>query len=437
MAPHRARLPRGWFSIVALCIGGVLAVLSGCTGGNEVETVRPRRGEIRESFVEPARTRLATTYRITMPVEGRIGRIDLEPGDVVKAGQKLATIDHVPLEAAVAEARAAVEELNAEITVKDDNRLEETGGIEAKAMVDATDEAIKAADEEVLAEKARADHAKKSLERKKLLAKRNVIAEEELDEAELLTATSLTELKKQQFYRAAMKAFRIAVNLGPRAIDQYLGKKSLERKMLVHRLEQAKARLARAEHELGLARVTSPIDGVVLERHEQGACPLPAGRLLLLLGNLDQLEVVADVLTQDALRLRKDSRVDLHPATGLDAIPGAVTRIEPAGFTKLSSLGVEQQRVRVHVALRGGHDALGVGYRLEARSVLQAPDQSVYVLKIVDGRLARQAVTLGLRSDLELEITDGLAEDDAIVARPDTAMKEGTRVKAAEPAPSP
>jgi len=234
------------------------------------------------------------------------------------------------------------------------------------------------------------------------------------------------------------------VKLGPRYIEQYLDLEQLQRETLVHQLAQARSRLARAEHELALASIRSPIDGVVLERFEQGDRTLAAGQPLLLLGNLDELEVLVDVLTQDALRLGVGGEVLLESALGRTEIPGKIKRIEPAGFTKLSSLGVEQQRVNVIVDFEDKPESLGVGYRLQARfvtgtktdaltvprfSVLQAPDRSFYVLKVVDGRLRKAPVRIGLRSDLELEVTEGLTQSDLIVARPDTSMVEGTRVR--------
>ena len=434
-----------------LCLLLPLAVVLGCGKRAEIEAISARRGAIRESFVEPARTRLARTYPVTMPVDGRVARIELEPGDKVTKGQRLAEIDLVPFEQAVAEAEAAVKELVAEIEVKEDNRLEKTAAEDAEAAVKAAQEALKAADEEVAAEKARADRAAKDLARNKALFAEKVIAEDQLDDAKLAAETSLIEFRKQQFYRAALKAMVVAVNLYPRAVNQWIAKKGLEKSAIVHRCEQAKARLALAKHRLRLADARSPIDGIVLKRLEQGDRPIGAGQQLLLLGNLDELEVEADVLTQDVLRLRLGSEVGLEPASGIAPIAGKVKRIEPAGFTKLSSLGVEQQRVKVIAAFAGKHDNLGVGYRLHARfltgaktdalivprfSVLQAPDRSFYVFKVVDGTLVRQAVVIGLRSDLELEVTDGLAESDLIVARPDATMKDGGKVKVNNRPPS-
>ncbi len=442
MSKAPAMVARPW---ALLALGAaVLATCVGCEQGVEVELAQPRRGEIQESFGEPARTRLAKTYPITMPVDGRIARIDQEPGDTVTKGATLVEIDLVPFQQAVAEAEAAVDELEAEVAVKKDNRLEEIAAEDANAAVQAAKEALSASDEEVAAQKARQQRAAKDLTRKQELFDRKVIAEDQLDDAKLDAETSLIELRKQQFYRAALKAMVVAVNLYPRAVTQWIAKKGLEGGVLDHKLAQTKARLVLARHQLGLARVVSPIDGIVLERHEQGNRPLGAGQPLLLLGDLGDLEVEADVLTQDALRLAKGSPVTLAPASGIAAIAGKVMRIEPAGFTKLSSLGVEQQRVKVLVELVGEPGGLKVGYRLQARfltgskadalivprfSVLQAPDRAFYVFKVADGKLVRQQVAVGLRSDLELEIAEGLTPTDRIVARPDATMKDGMKVK--------
>lgn len=422
----------------------VLCILSGCGGGVEVEAVSPYRGDIQESFTEPAKTRLEKTYRITMPINGRIERINLEPGDEVTSGEHIVKFDLLPLKEAVAEAQAAVAELEARIAVTDDDRIENTALIEMNATVAASSEALKAGDAQVKAEQARSDRAAKELERKEKLASERTIPQAELDDAKLEAETSLIELRKQQFYRAALNALYVAVKLGPRYVNEYLAREKLERNVTVHQLAQAQSRLARAEHQLKLSDIRSPINGVVLEKYEQGDRTLPAGHDLLLLGNLDELEVIADVLTQDALRLSPGSKVSLKPASGTDSIPGIVKRIEPAGFTKLSSLGVEQQRVNVIVSLTGEHKNLGVGYRLMATfitgskdnaliipryTVLQAPDQSFYVLKIVKGRIHKQPIELGLRSDLEMEVIAGLSPEDAIILKPDTTMKEGMKAK--------
>lgn len=429
-----------------LAAGGFTLVLlmAGCGSSRDVEPVSPHRGEIRESFSEPARTRLKKSYSIVMPVDGRIGRIDLEPGDTVKTGQSLVEFDRKPLQLEVDEAAAAVEELQSQITLNEFDRIEETALVETKATVDAASETLKAADAQVAAERARSDRSAKELDRTEKLFAQGTATQRALDDARLDADTTLIELRKQEFVRAALNAIFTAVKLGPKYIAQWLSRKRLQRTVLYHQLDQAKARLTRAQYNLHLAAILSPIDGVVLKRYEEGDGPFTAGHALLLLGSLSDLEVVADVLTQDAMRLAPGARVDLECAACPKPISGSVTRIEPAGFTKLSSLGVEQQRVNVIVSLGEKPPTLGVGFRLQARfytatrkdalivprfSVLQSPGGEYYVFVIQDGHLKRTAVELGLRNDLEMEITKGLNDSDRIVSTPDATMKDGESVR--------
>jgi HlyD family secretion protein len=423
----------------------LLAVLlCGCGRDAGVQVHVVRRGPIEESFTEQGKTRLSKTWLVAMPVAGRIERVALEPGDAVRAGKELVVFDRVPLEKQAAEARAVIATLQAELVVKDYDRIEQTALVETKTIIAAAEEALKAAEAQVRAEQARADHAERNRQRAERLARTESLSESDLDDARLLAETSLIELRRQEFYRAALKAVIVAIKLGPEYIEEYLGRKRLERVVLLRRLDEAKARLERAEHELSLARIVSPIDGLVLEKLDEGGRALPAGHVLLRLGRMEDLEAVADVLTQDALRLTEGAEVRLEPAARLAAIAGSVRRIEPAGFTKLSSLGVEQERVNVLVRLEERPERLGVGFRVQVRfvtgrkdgalvvprfSVLQEPDGTFYVMRIVEGRVERRTVRVGLRSDLELEIVEGLREGDRIVSSPDTTLEEGERVK--------
>ncbi len=439
----RSKRRTGRWIVLVVIAAVVVAIVLMSRKPAEVEVTRARRGEIHASFREPARTRLDKSYPITMPIAGRIERLELEPGDSVEAGQTLVPFDRVPFQEGVVEARAAVAELKASLALKKDNRLENTGAAQSRASVDAAREALKAAEAQVNAEKARSDRATKELTRMASLAGRGAIAVSVLDDARLAAETSLIALRERQFNKAAMNAMLVVIELMPKLIDQYIARKDLEEAVLTHQLAQAQARLAQAEHDLKLARVVSPIAGVVLERYEQGNRFLPAGQPLLLLGNLAGLEVIADILTEDALKLAEGSKVELQPAAG-KSLSGTVKRIEPAGFTKLSSLGVEQQRVNVIAGFDEKPEGLGVGYRLQARfftgsktealilprfTVMQSPEGDYYVFKVVGGALEKQPVTLGLTSDLDLEITDGLTDADLIVARPDATMEEGMRVE--------
>ncbi|MHC4662714.1 MAG: efflux RND transporter periplasmic adaptor subunit [Planctomycetota bacterium] len=416
----------------------------GCSESVEVKETSPRTGKIQESFAEPAKTRLSKTYRITMPVNGRIGRIEPEPGYGVKAGQALAEFDLVPFEQAVAEAKALVAELEANITVAGDMTLENITLERAELAVNAAEDSLNASETGIEALRARAERAARELERKEKLREEKAVSDTMLDDTRLAAETATLELRREEFNRDSLQTMVVSARLARLSASEAITRKKMEKDALVHRLAQAKARLARAGHELKLASVKSPIEGTILEKYEQGDGTLAAGTPLLLIGNLEELEVVAEVMTQDAMRLGPGSDVMLEAAAGRKEIAGKVKLVEPAGFTKLSSLGVEQQRVKVIVSLEEKQSGLGVGYRLQARfltgskadalivprfSVMQAPDGSYYVYGIAAGKLVKKKVTIGLKSDLNLEILSGISDGEKIVAVPDTKMEDGMKAK--------
>ncbi|MCP4708934.1 MAG: HlyD family efflux transporter periplasmic adaptor subunit [Planctomycetes bacterium] len=437
------------------CIGILIVLLLvgvvGCVD-YEVEVSGPERGLIEVSFREPAVTWLENKYLITMPVNGRIERVKLIPGDKVRAGELLVAFDRVPLEQALAEAEALL--LEYKTGARPEEIIQAEAVVEgAQALVDelargARVQEIEAARTGLEWAQAEADYAVKEFERMQGLYKEGAGTDQSLqaaDSANKVARAALRDAEAQlslilegprveakQRAATALKQAQAALELvkkGPRAEE----------------IARVEAQVISASHYLSLADIWSPIDGVVLEKYDDGDRTLPAGQPLLLLGNLDELEVEAEVLSQDALRLEAGGPVRLEMGFGKEAIEGKVKRIEPAGFMKLSSLGVEQQRVNVIISFEEERPAeLGVDYRIHARfitgskqgalvvprfSVLQDTEGSYYVLKVVEGVLQKAVVTLGMRNDLQIEIVEGLAEGDVIVKAPDTTMKGGEKVK--------
>lgn len=434
--------------IVLIAVAVALAAIAGpralFSGGPEIEVIHPKRGPIRESFREPARTRLEDTYQIAMQVPGRIGRIELEPGDRVEKGQVLAEYDLVPLIQAVEEAEALVAQLRAQLAVKDDDTLELTALAEAEQRAKGTEESVEAAEARVQSARIRVDYTKKELARIQKLAESGTVSAQALDEARLNFDTAQLELERAQSDLESTRATLAANRLEVQRLREVIARKRIERQEILSQIDQAEAALARATHDLEIAKVISPIDGFVLERYERGERPLALGTQLLLLGRPEDIEVIADVLSEDALRLNPGDEVIYDSGPSRLELSGAVKRIEPQGFTKLSSLGVEQQRVNVISSVDDPPDQLGVGFRLHARyfvgakenalivprfAVMQAPDQTFYVFVVQDGKIERQPVTLGLRSDLEIEIVDGLTEESLVVAAPDTTLQPGSAVR--------
>jgi len=191
--------------------------------------------------------------------------------------------------------------------------------------------------------------------------------------------------------------------------------------------------------------VTSPIDGQVLRVLNEGGGLVQAGTPVLEIGDPTALEVVIDVLTSDATRIRVGCDVVLERWGG-EPLHGTVRRVEPSAFTRLSALGVEEQRVNVIVDLDDSNAALGTlgdGYRVEARIVvwstadaLQVPASSVFrlgeawaVFVNSGGKAGLREVQLGEWGERFVEVLDGLAEGDEVVAYPSDAVTDGTRIR--------
>ncbi len=415
----------------------VVLFLQGC-GTEDCDTITAGRRTMVEDLVERGRTRLSKTYPVAMPVSGEIGRIDLEPGDEVKKGRQLAAFDLLPFEKRLLEAEAKVAEMKAVLKVHRNDALENTMLEEMHKAVAAAEDALNASDAELEVFEACLARTKKELQRIRALSETDVVDERALDDAVLAHETAQLGLKRERFNRAAFNTIVSAVRLGPELVNEYIERKHMERDQLENRLRQAEAALELARHARGKAVVRSPIDGVVLERYELGSRWLPEGALLLRLGRPADLEVVVDVLTGDALRIKAEMKAEIIAGKGEVKGAASVQRIEPAGFTKYSALGVEQQRVNVILDLDEALvSRLGAEYRLEVRfllerkenalvvprySVLQAPDETYYVIVMQDGDLYRRDVMIGLRNDREFEILDGLAGSETIVAVPDAGL---------------
>jgi HlyD family secretion protein len=449
-ADRGAAIQRIFYSLIALAAVALVGwAIVRSSRPAPIEVVRPERGTIRESFREAARTRLAQTWKISTQVAGRVGRIDLEPGDSVARGQTLAEFDPTPFETAVAQARADVAELQARLDLNADTRLDRAALEEAEAVAEGAERTIEAGQARHEAAQARLEFAQKELERFAKLLADGVANPSDYDSAKLNADTALKDQGAALADLAAARSALAARRLAAQKAREAMARRELERKEIQALYDRAKARLKAAEHDLSLARVVSPIDGVVLERYDRGEKPMPLGADLLLLGDPKEIEVIADVLSEDALRLERGSEVELESTAGALKLAGRVERIEPQGFTKLSSLGVEQQRVNVIVAIENPPPRLQVEYRLHARfftgrkddallvprfSVLQAPDRSYYVYVVEGGAIARRPVRLGLRGDLWIEIAEGLSESDRVVAKPDSSIEEGAAVAPVETA---
>ena len=359
------------------------------------------RGPLAVSIVEQGETRVRDLYVVSAPVAGRMRRIDVEPGDRVEAGRTVI----------------------ARIEPGDPAFLDSRSAAEARAGVDAAAAARAHAEAQVRRAQAELDFARSELARLRTLAASHTVSANDLDAAE----------SRARACEAALEEARAEV-----------------------RVRQSEYRAARArltapgstgDDDCECVTVKSPAGGYVLRVLVESEGVVQSGAPLVEVGNPDDLEVVVDLLSTDAVQVRPGQRVAIEGWGGSTPIEGAVRRVEPLGHTKVSALGIEEQRVDVVIDFREPREAwagLGHGYRVEPRIVLwesrevtkiplsalfrQDGQWTVFVHE--GGRAQPRAVVIGHEDGLEAEVLGGLRTGEQVVRNPSDRVEPGQRIAA-------
>ena len=400
-AARTKKRPRRWIrrALVAafVAVVAVLLVLSWMPKPLPVKTDRVTRGPMTVTVDEAAKTRVRDRYVIGAPLGGEVLRVELRPGDRVRAGDVLARI--VPSASPLLDSRSRSE---------------------AQSRVAAAIASKKEAD----ARKARADvaveHARVEANDARRLLATNAISPSEARK------TELEERLRAQELESARYSVQVADN----------------------QVEVARAALRRFGAAGGSEEleVTAPADGVVLHVMHESAGVVVPGAPIVEIGDPRNLEVVCDVLTSDAVNVAPGARVTFARWGGERAITGHVRLIEPAAFTRVSALGVEEQRVSVIIDLdtpAGDRGSLGDGYRVDAQIVVwesgdvrTAPSSAVFrsggqwaVYLIREGRARLVNVEVGRRNPTRVEILGGIEAGDVVVVHPSDRLSDGARVR--------
>lgn len=365
-----------------------------------VNAIRTAEGPFVESIEEEGRTTLRDPAVVTAPITGYLLRVEREVGDPVQKDDVLFQIENLPAPALDARSRRqAVEALHVA-----EARL---AGAEAELAASITE----------------VGHAQREFERIRALEARQAVPEAELDRAQReLDRAKANEQAAQQNENAARYEVRNAAAL-------------LE-------IEQGQ----RGSEEARVLAGRSPGSGVILRRHRWSEGVIQAGEPIFEIGNLHQLEVQVDLISMDAVRVRPGMEVVLTRWGGSQDLPARVQRVDPSGFTRISALGVDEQRVPVLLALEATPEtwsALGEGYRVEARfilwegdQVLQVPTSALFrhhdgwaLYAIEGGRAERRAVEPGRRSGVWTQILSGLSPGEIVITHPGDRVGDGVRVK--------
>ncbi len=356
-------------------------------------------GPLRVSVVEDGKTRIREKYTVSAPVSGRLSRIDLREGDYISVDRLLAVI--LPSDPALLDQRSLAE---------------------THARVQAAQAAVLRADSRE--QQARIDFglSQTKFDRAKRLLPRNGISQDEYDIAE-----SQMLADKQAIETASFEAeiSRFELKMAQAALNQF---------------EQDDA-----EVQVSPFEIFSPIDGRVLRVMEKSSTVVTVGTPLIELGDPRNLEMEIDVLSTDAVKIRTGADVTIEHWGGESPLKGSVRVVEPGAFTKISSLGVEEQRVNVIADFNEPPEriaSLGDGYRIEARITIDQLDKALlipnnalfryqqqwHVLVVQDGAAQLRKVQIGIQNESQAQVVSGLAEGERVIEYPSDQLSPGTPV---------
>ena len=367
------------------------------------ELAQVTRGPLEVTIDEEGETRVRDRFVISAPLAGRVLRIELEPGDAVVAGETVLAI-FLPSAPVLLDARSRAE---------------------AEAAVEAATAALGQAEANYERSAAELVYSRSEAGRYLRLSQEGIVSVETMESAQLDLDT------RQEAVEAADYAVRTARS----------------------ELQAARVRLLQfsaesAEDMNGTAiRIVSPVSGVVFRRVRESESVVPAGEALLEVGDPAQIEVVTDYLSKDAVRMRSGQRVLIDRWGGDRPLQGRLRRVEPSGFTKISALGVEEQRVNVVIDIVDPPTVwagLGDGFRVETRVVvwesgdeLKAPtgalfrrDENWAVFAVAGGRASLREIEVGERNAREAQVLGGLEPGEQVVVYPSDSLSDGSPVAA-------
>ena len=358
----------------------------------DVESARVVKGPLQVTIDEDGETRAHDRFTLAAPIAGRLSRIEFHEGDQVGPATVLATISPLPLDAReIAEIRARIQSAEA-------RRRE--------------------ADEQVARWENDCVQAERERNRARQMAEEHIVAQQDLEQAESKHISTARELEAAKFRAQAAAA----------------------------EVEREKAGLVSLEAQQSQAgrvvAIRPPARCRILRILEKSDRVLPFGTPLVVLSNPRKIEIVVDLLSTDAVKVKPGAPVIIENWGGPVPLRARVRNVEPYGFTKVSALGIEEQRANVIADFIDSPDGLGDGYRVDARiviwespSVLKVPASALFrvgttwsTFVVANGRTRLVSVEIGNRNASEAEITKGLDEGMEVVLHPANDLQDGVRI---------
>lgn len=432
-----------WIGAAAAAV--VLLALSLRPKAAIVEIGTPARQTVQEFIAEEAKTRLRDEYLVDMPVSGTLERITWEVGDTVDKDAVLAEIDPFDLEHRAKGLEYLIRQAGAQIGGVDSGKPKgqdiDSAAVRAREMRDT----LRMAEKEQEIATINFEEAQRDYERAKRLNAQGVASQSMLDDAEQTFKAQREQVERAKLAVASAKKNVEISELASSRVVSSVDDNEYMREVYQAEIKRLEAELAVARSDLEKAVIRAPVCGPVLEKYIENTRVLVAGTPILKLGDLASMEIESDVLSEEVVDVAPGDTVDLiGKALGGATLTGKVDRIYPSAFQKISSLGIEQQRVKTIILFDNSELNLRAGTRLDVRIIVDqsedtiaVPERAVFrrddawhIFVVKGGRAELRKVTLGLKNDTWAEIKDGLTLEEEIILEPKNDLEAGSRVVA-------
>lgn len=390
-----------WFVVVLAVVGAIGWSFWPQPVSIDIATVA--RGRFQVTVEEQARTRVRDAYVVSAPIAGRLLRIGNRAGEDVVAGQSVV----------------------AQLQPSEPTFLDARTRAQAQAAVNAAEAARKSAAAAVVQAQAEVDHAVAELARSESLAGRSLVSKSDLENAQLQQRRAIAGLESAR---------------------QLL-------KMREFELENARMLVADFRGSTNASQVVSlkaPVTGRVFRVLQQSEAIVAAGTPILEIGDANDLEVMSELLSTDAVKVLPGAAAAITDWGGPTDLAARVRLVEPSGFTKISALGVEEQRVRVVLDITEPRDSwsrLGDGFRVNVRIVVWETDDAVHAplaalfrngdawqaFVVRNGHAVRADVSVGQTNELDAQILNGLQPGDQVILHPSDKITDGVPIALRRP----
>jgi HlyD family secretion protein len=379
-------------TVLFLLAAGILVIYAFRPRPVPVDTARVTRGPLQVTIDEDGQTRAHDRFTLTAPVAGSLSRISLHEGDEVARDTVIALIRPLPV----------------------DSREE----AEVRARIASAEALSREAGQQAARAETAHQQAKRDLARAEMLFKENIIPRERFEEAQS-RETTLGQEAGAAIHRANAAAAEVK-----RAEAGLIS-------LATERNEKSKA-----------AQIRAPVDGRILRIFEKSEHVVAAGTAIAVVSNTNKIEIVADLLSTDAVKVSPGAAVSVENWGGVMPLRARVRNVEAFGFTKVSALGIEEQRVNVIADFIDPPANLGDGYRVDVRiviwespDVVKVPASALFRVGedwnvfVVEGGVARSRnVEAGHTNAFDAEIRSGLEEGEEVVLHPSNDISDGVRI---------